>query len=709
MRFFLLPSLAFALALESRSQLSSQNQSAIVHLFQNTLDYRTAADTKGALLLPSFFVFENAGSACAGIGEQLYAIDGEEDDLAFQLAYQISNLNGFHKGQKFWTSTTSDQRQKCSAVSLGPKQGTLQKSSVDCNSQLPVLCSQSGPFKPSNFSDTSKQFQHSVKESSKWLSRFRDKVSFRFLGIQYTNPTPRWTHSTVYSSSNTTQRFDATHYGPQCPQNSTLPSSENCQFLNVFTPYLPSPGKIQNGGKPVMIWVHGGGFVNGAGSDPTFDGGNLASRGDVVVVTINYRLGALGYLYLDDKIVNGNYGLSDQLSALTWVQKNIASFGGDPTRVMIFGQSAGAISVAALLTTPKAKGLFSAAMLASDVTSSASTIFSNKCNLTVLWSADPQFVPPSVAAQSGAQVASAHGCGNLTSAEETKSCLLSVSAAAFASNFINSRSMVQDGEYLLHDTVPFVKGEPSNDVPLIWGFMRDDGGPFIGFPAPGSTLEDNLVSFGFNDTQIDSIVESGAFPVPSEGTNSTLNMFNTTARIETDLLVRCANQASAHAATQRQAFQKIYVYEIWRAYQIVQWSPNPPTCEAPRTKEHPLGDTSLPYFRCHSGELFYLFSSFSQFADVSYRDEADLYFSQHVLDSLASFAWNHDPNPTVSYLEGRNYIDSAKIARNNPNWKPVGATVGQQVREWDYPTSRQVDWRDTKQCNVLALPLNFYL
>ncbi|KAH8913698.1 alpha/beta-hydrolase, partial [Atractiella rhizophila] len=373
------------------------------------------------------------------------------------------------------------------------------------------------------------------------------------------------------------------------------------------------------------------------------------------------------------------------LSALTWVQKNIASFGGDPTRVMIFGQSAGAISVAALLTTPKAKGLFSAAMLASD------------------------FVPPSVAAQSGAQVASAHGCGNLTSAEETKSCLLSVSAAAFASNFINSRSMVQDGEYLLHDTVPFVKGEPSNDVPLIWGFMRDDGGPFIGFPAPGSTLEDNLVSFGFNDTQIDSIVESGAFPVPSEGTNSTLNMFNTTARIETDLLVRCANQASAHAATQRQAFQKIYVYEIWRAYQIVQWSPNPPTCEAPRTKEHPLGDTSLPYFRCHSGELFYLFSSFSQFADVSYRDETDLYFSQHVLDSLASFAWNHDPNPTVSYLEGRNYIDSAKIARNNPNWKPVGATAGQQVREWDYPTSRQVDWRDTKQCNVLALPLNFYL
>jgi len=132
--------------------------------------------------------------------------------------------------------------------------------------------------------------------------------------------------------------------------------SEDCLYLNVVTPSL-------EGKRPVMVWIHGGAFVTGAGSLGTYNGKYLAVRGDVVVVTINYRLGALGFLNLrdatDGKLPGtGIEGLSDQVMALRWVQQNIASFGGDPDNVTIFGESAGGMSVGALLSIDAAKGLF---------------------------------------------------------------------------------------------------------------------------------------------------------------------------------------------------------------------------------------------------------------------------------------------------------------------------------------------------------------
>jgi carboxylesterase type B len=110
-----------------------------------------------------------------------------------------------------------------------------------------------------------------------------------------------------------------------------------------------------------MFWIHGGGNVQGTGEDATFDGGSLVSRTDSVVVTINHRLNIFGYLGLDDT-VKGNYGIADKIAALQWVHDNIAAFGGDPERVMIFGQSAGGASVIDLIKTPKAHGLFSSAI-----------------------------------------------------------------------------------------------------------------------------------------------------------------------------------------------------------------------------------------------------------------------------------------------------------------------------------------------------------
>jgi para-nitrobenzyl esterase len=136
--------------------------------------------------------------------------------------------------------------------------------------------------------------------------------------------------------------------------------SEDCLFLNVQTPAL------DDARRPVMVWIHGGAFVNGTGAIPWYDGSNFVRHGDVVVVTINYRLGALGWLelgHLDPAYASSaNNGLLDQAMALRWVQDNIDGFGGDPDNVTVFGESAGAMSVGALLGSPVAKGLFAKAI-----------------------------------------------------------------------------------------------------------------------------------------------------------------------------------------------------------------------------------------------------------------------------------------------------------------------------------------------------------
>ena len=138
------------------------------------------------------------------------------------------------------------------------------------------------------------------------------------------------------------------------------PLSEDCLYLNVYTPTLAD---AQHARRPVLFWIHGGAFIAGAGSMPVYDGARLSERGDVVVVTINYRLGALGYTYLGahDGARTGavaNAGQLDQVAALRWVHDNIAKFGGDPNNVTIFGESAGSFAVCTLLAMPAAKGLF---------------------------------------------------------------------------------------------------------------------------------------------------------------------------------------------------------------------------------------------------------------------------------------------------------------------------------------------------------------
>jgi len=170
-------------------------------------------------------------------------------------------------------------------------------------------------------------------------------------------------------------RFDARRPGPACPQRGSIevrlgaplpPQSEDCLNLNLWVPLSPPPAE----GFPVMVYQHGGSFTGGSGASPIYDGRALARRG-VIVVTLNYRLGALGFLALpglaeeDPDRSTGNYGLLDQIAALRWVQAHIRAFGGNPKEVTLFGESAGAMSACALLTSPLARGLFARVILQS--------------------------------------------------------------------------------------------------------------------------------------------------------------------------------------------------------------------------------------------------------------------------------------------------------------------------------------------------------
>lgn len=192
-----------------------------------------------------------------------------------------------------------------------------------------------------------------------------------FLGIPYAAPpigpnrwrpplpAARWSGvrlANAYAASCTQALWPAV--GPYTKEFLTTgPVSEDCLYLNVWRP----AGRIKPA--PVLLWIHGGGFVGGSGAAPHYDGARLAAKG-VVVVTINYRLGVFGYLAHpaltaeDPRHTSGNYGLQDQIAALKWVKQNIARFGGDPSNVTVGGESGGAVSVNALIVSPDAVGLF---------------------------------------------------------------------------------------------------------------------------------------------------------------------------------------------------------------------------------------------------------------------------------------------------------------------------------------------------------------
>jgi len=212
--------------------------------------------------------------------------------------------------------------------------------SGDANSDGPIISTQAGYIR----GDVAKSFLGSSYSSFKGIPYAEPPVG----PLRFRAPLPHRGWTSVR---------DATRHGSRCPQYTiaapgVCQGSEDCLFLNVYTPKLPAEDDVQSG-LPVMVWIHGGAFVCGSGDSKQY-GPNYFMDYPVVLVTFNYRVGPFGFF--------SNYGLLDQVLALRWVQSNIAAFGGDPTTVTIFGVSSGAASVGLLVLSPLARGLFSRAI-----------------------------------------------------------------------------------------------------------------------------------------------------------------------------------------------------------------------------------------------------------------------------------------------------------------------------------------------------------
>ncbi|XP_013359472.1 PREDICTED: acylcarnitine hydrolase-like [Chinchilla lanigera] len=261
---------------------------------------------------------------------------------------------------------------------------------------------------------------------------------------------------------------DGTSYPPRCLQNTdrvntlvmnllnltqpTIPMSEDCLYLNIYTPAHAH----EESNLPVMVWIHSGGLVMGTAS--RYDGSMLATLEDVVVVTIQYRLGILGFFSTGDQHAAGNWGYLDQVAALRWVQQNIAHFGGNPDRVTIFGQSSGGISVSSHVLSPMSRGLFHGAIMESGVVLAPGFI-----------SSSPEAVSTVVANLSGCEE---------TDSETLVRCLRGKSeeevlAITKAFKFIPA---VVDGAFLPRHPQELLASADFQPVPSIIGINNDEYG-----------------------------------------------------------------------------------------------------------------------------------------------------------------------------------------------------------------------------------------
>jgi para-nitrobenzyl esterase len=322
---------------------------------------------------------------------------------------------------------------------------------------------------------------------------------------------------------------------------------EDCLYLNVWTP------GTDDRKRPVLVWIHGGGFSGGTGGTPMYEGASLAKRGDAVVVTINYRLGALGFLNLAELTggrieATGNEGLLDQVMALQWVRDNISAFGGDPQRVTIFGESAGGMSVGALLGFHPAQGLFHRAIPQSGACSTAQTV--------------------SRAAEVAQAVLDHVGISTNAGVEEFRALDPEklVDAGTAASAQLGGAMIFQpcvDGTLLSDLPIDAVANGSADGVPVMVGSTRDEWKLFTAMPGftvnfDDATLEAMLAARISDPAKV---IQTYRQARDSRGEASDANALF--AAIETDRIFRIPGirLAETLAARDMNAFQYLFTWE----------------------------------------------------------------------------------------------------------------------------------------------------
>ncbi|KAK7542160.1 uncharacterized protein J3D65DRAFT_202987 [Phyllosticta citribraziliensis] len=639
-----------------------------------------SATGDAALVLTNLQTHDEAVLTCAALGEGLWEPPTTKNASSEIALSYLAYADPSARDSDYWVQQAAAG--SCRAIT---QDGVVYE--ADCSNKLAALCSNSAGLAVANATDTSSQWQTRVKTGNFTLTGYRDKHSFRFLGIRYAAQPERFTHSTLYSGPT---NASALEFSPLCvqPDCNATTCSEDCLFLNIWTPYLPKDGASQSTKlKPVLFWIHGGGFTGGLGSDPTTDGGNMASRGDVVVVTFNYRVSTLGFLALGNNQTNGNYGLGDQVTALDWVRQNIAAFGGDAEKITIMGQSAGGASVRALVASPKAKGKFRSAVP-----------MSGPLGSYPFQSYGDYYSVQESASLFGEAVLSDTNCTGTT---DVLKCLRSYDPYELVALPDVASSLVVDGVYLTSPSLN-VTAPSGPSIPLLTGFMHDDAASFVPWPSANSTLSSILTSYGI--PPLPAILS--AFPANSSS-NTTLAVFNATSRLATDAAFRCLNLASVLTGARHGVFDpsSTFIYEVDRSYMPPSFNPNPLACDAPVTSAHPSGDPTAAYYKCHGGELLFVFGNLV-FNQLPFRDDKDVVFSRYMLDRFASFIRTGDVEPAKAFLEARGFVDEEGEKNVNFTWAKLDLQNPSFARlEWP-PASRPFD--EKVQCESFGVGLDYY-
>jgi para-nitrobenzyl esterase len=480
-----------------------------------------------------------------------------------------------------------------------------------------------------------------------------------FLGVRYAQPPVgdlRWHPPQPVAAGN--QQIDASKFGSNCAQGTspwgTPSTSEDCLFLNVYAPQTAASASAQQTGKlPVMIWLHGGGFSFGQGSayDPT----PLVNE-NVIVATINYRLGAFGLfahpaLDTEDHLL-ANYALMDQQLAFKWVKDNIAAFGGDPDNVTIFGESAGGDAVIAHLASPLAAGLFHQAIIHSGGTHYISLQESETVGLTL---------------------AAKVGCDQGTNQQIT-ACLRGVPASQLVENEATPIAAIVDGQLLpLSPAAAFAKGA-FNRVSIINGTNRDEGRIVVALnydlaatgPLQPSDYQSALAVFGaflpgtgYPTSDIPAIVQE--YPLSNYPSTDLA-----TAQVFTDGALACP---ALDVDKELSRYVPVWAYEFN--------DQNAPVIVAP--------PASFPYGATHFSELQFLFNmtalTLPGTPDLS-QAQRDL--SARMIRYWTAFATSGDPN-------------SVKPV---PYWRPFNHFRGKPMQALETPRPiAEFDFFEDHKCD----------
>ena len=435
----------------------------------------------------------------------------------------------------------------------------------------------------------------------------------KFLGIPYAAPPVgalRW--KAPQPAERWHRPLDATHFANHCPQSASpfgvASTTEDCLYLNVFTPSDAhrDHGRDQWHRIPVMVWIHGGALVVGESDD--YDPTRLVERG-VVVVTINYRLGALGFLAHpaltaeSPDNTSGNYGILDQQAALEWVQRNIGAFGGDPFRVTIFGESAGGLSVHTQLASPLAAGLFQRAIVESGA-----------------YSLTQQ--PLASAEAAGSTYSTSVGCS-----DQTAACLRAVGVPTLLQHQGSGASPVVDGRVLTQSIgVAFASGA-FNQVPVLEGSNHDEWRLFVSLNGelvthtaltaaayPGAVAATLGIPLATATFIVNTFYPLSAYASPSLALGA----------LGTDAIFACSGRKAIRALSQQ---VPTFAYEF----------------NDENAPQNFLPPVSFPYGASHASEIQYLFEIPSA-VPVLPLDGAQRHLAETMVTYWTNFAKAANPN-----------------------------------------------------------------